>query len=74
MPCCLVNLILILSSRQTANTIAAFPNEVEKVFGYTYFSGVRYLFVAIVANIALFIEREWVVRDEGYLKMLHKNR
>lgn len=46
--------------------------KLKKFFGYTYFSGVRYLFVAIVANIALFIEREWVVRDEGYLKMLHK--
>ncbi|RCK65572.1 hypothetical protein Cantr_01274 [Candida viswanathii] len=41
--------------------------KLRKFLGYTYFSGVRYILAAIIIHIALFIEREWVVRDEGYL-------
>ncbi|CAI5760299.1 unnamed protein product [Candida verbasci] len=44
----------------------------RKFLSYTYFSGVRYLLVAVIVQIALFIEREWVVRDEAYLKALKR--
>ncbi|KAI5958751.1 hypothetical protein CANMA_004168 [Candida margitis] len=46
--------------------------KLRKFLSYTYFSGVRYILVGIVIHIALFVEREWVVRDEGYLKLLHR--
>lgn len=46
--------------------------KLQKFLSYTYFSGVRYIVAAIIVHIALFIEREWVVRDEGYLKLLYK--
>ncbi|CUM66319.1 uncharacterized protein PRCAT00003981001 [Priceomyces carsonii] len=41
-------------------------------FDYTYFSGVRYMLTYVVIHIALFVEHEWVVRDEGYTKLLLK--
>ncbi|KAI5965033.1 hypothetical protein KGF57_000826 [Candida theae] len=47
-------------------------SKVKMFLGHTYFSGVRYILVGIVIHIALFVEREWVVRDEGYLKILHR--
>ncbi|EGW29915.1 uncharacterized protein SPAPADRAFT_158096 [Spathaspora passalidarum NRRL Y-27907] len=46
--------------------------SLRKFFTYTYFSGVRYIVVFIIVHIALFIEREWIVRDEGYAKLLMK--
>lgn len=36
----------------------------------TFFSGVRYIIIAVIIHIALFVEHEWVVRDEGYTKLL----
>ncbi|ODV79112.1 uncharacterized protein CANTADRAFT_30582, partial [Suhomyces tanzawaensis NRRL Y-17324] len=44
----------------------------EHIFQYTYYSGVRHIFVFLLVHIALFIEHEWVVRDEGYTKSLMK--
>ncbi|KAG5419583.1 hypothetical protein I9W82_003351 [Candida metapsilosis] len=46
--------------------------KARKFLSHTYFSGVRYILVGIIIHIALFVEREWVVRDEGYLKLLHR--
>ncbi|RLV92928.1 ERAD-associated E3 ubiquitin-protein ligase DOA10 [Spathaspora sp. JA1] len=59
--------------------LTSFPNltpvqirlfTVRKFFTYTYFSGIRFIIVFIIVHIALYIEREWIVRDEGYLKLL----
>ena len=44
--------------------------KLRKFFEYTYFSGIRYIFIAIAVHIALFIEHEWVIRDEGFQKLL----
>lgn len=41
-----------------------------KFFDFTYFSGARYFVVFAFINLALFIEHEWVVRDDGYSKLL----
>ncbi|KAG7664918.1 uncharacterized protein J8A68_001556 [[Candida] subhashii] len=50
----------------------ALITKLQKFMAYTYFGGLRHVLVTIVVHVALFIEREWVVRDEGYLKALHK--
>lgn len=44
----------------------------RKFMEYTYFSGIRYVFVCVVVFLAIFVEHEWIVRDEGYNKMLVK--
>ncbi|CCE72676.1 Piso0_000266 [Millerozyma farinosa CBS 7064] len=47
--------------------------QLRKFVDYTYFSGVRYILVCIIVHLALFVEHEWVIRDEGYTKLLLKN-
>lgn len=42
-------------------------------FYYTYTSGLVYLATTIIVIFALFVEHEWVVHDEGYLKLLKKS-
>lgn len=44
--------------------------KIRKFFDYTYFSGLRYICVFLIIHLALFVEHEWVVRDEGYTKLL----
>lgn len=39
---------------------------------HTFLSGLVYVIVFIGASLAIFLEHEWVVRDEGYTKMLLK--
>ncbi|CAH2352723.1 ERAD-associated E3 ubiquitin-protein ligase DOA10 [[Candida] railenensis] len=46
--------------------------KVSKFFEYTYAPGLRYVLICIISHIALFIEHEWVVRDEGFNKLLLK--
>ncbi|CAH6721051.1 ERAD-associated E3 ubiquitin-protein ligase DOA10 [[Candida] jaroonii] len=46
--------------------------KIKKLFEVSYFSGLRYIFIYIIIHIALFIEREWVIRDEGFTKLLIK--
>lgn len=46
--------------------------KLNKFFSHTYFSGFRYIAIFIIVHIALFVEHEWVVRDEGYTKLLMK--
>jgi len=43
-----------------------------KFVNYTYLSGIRHIFIAIIIHIALFVEHEYVVRDEGYTKLYFK--
>lgn len=62
--------ILELAQNTTASQLALL--KLRKFLSHTYFSGVRYILVGIIIHIALFVEREWVVRDEGYLKLLHR--
>lgn len=50
-----------------------FMFKARKFMSCTYFSGIRYILVYAVVHLALFIEHEWVVRDEGYSKILLKN-
>ncbi|KAK7679759.1 hypothetical protein QCA50_017262 [Cerrena zonata] len=52
------------------NTPKYYLLKAAKFFDYTYFSGARYFIVFGFVNLALFIEHEWVVRDEGYTKLL----
>ncbi|KAI5959919.1 uncharacterized protein KGF55_005151 [Candida pseudojiufengensis] len=61
-----------LNSNNQLSNIQIILLKLRKFFSYTYFSGVRYLIVAIIIHIALFVEREWVIRDEGYLKLLNR--
>lgn len=44
--------------------------KIRKFFDYTFFSGIRYICVFLIIHLALFVEHEWVVRDEGYAKLL----
>lgn len=44
----------------------------RKFMEYTFFSGVRYVFVCVMVFLAIFVEHEWIVRDEGFNKMLEK--
>lgn len=48
----------------------AFFYKATKFFEHTYFSGLQYVVIFVVCHVALFIEHEWVVRDEGYNKLL----
>lgn len=57
------------------NNLSPFDIAKYKLFkfiSYTYFSGVRYIVIAILIHVALFVEHEWVVRDEGYIKLFLK--
>lgn len=47
-----------------------FLTKLEVFVNYTFVSGVQYVIAFVVVNLAVFIEHEWVVRDEGYTKML----
>lgn len=62
--------ILEFTQSSTSSQLALL--KLRKFLSHTYFSGVRYILVGIIIHIALFVEREWVVRDEGYLKLLHR--
>lgn len=44
--------------------------KLRKFVDYTYFSGIRYILMYVIIHLALFVEHEWVVRDEGYTKLL----
>ncbi|KAK6454315.1 uncharacterized protein RJT20DRAFT_130394 [Scheffersomyces xylosifermentans] len=44
--------------------------KVRRFFEYTYISGLQYITIAVLVHIALFVEHEWVIRDEGYRKLL----
>ena len=44
--------------------------KIRKFVDYTYFSGIRYILMYVIIHLALFVEHEWVVRDEGYTKLL----
>lgn len=60
-----------LVSKEFTNSMITFA-KIRKLFEVSYFSGLRYIFIYIVIHIALFIEREWVIRDEGFHKLLIK--
>lgn len=57
---------------QSTNFILSLLFKTKELFKYTYFSGVRYIVVFAIVHLALFIEHEWVIRDEGYIKLLQK--
>ena len=60
-----------LSSYEFANDTTKFQwFKVRKFLEFTYFSGIRYILVCVIVHLALFVEHEWIVRDEGYTKLL----
>ncbi|EGV61927.1 hypothetical protein CANTEDRAFT_125275 [Yamadazyma tenuis ATCC 10573] len=68
----------LLYGESTFNSIS-FDNPADLTFhklrhflDHTYSSGVIYILVYVLVHLALFVEHEWVVRDEGYTKMLMK--
>mmetsp|Transcript_4983 Transcript_4983/g.6165 ORF Transcript_4983/g.6165 Transcript_4983/m.6165 type:complete len:1227 (+) Transcript_4983:143-3823(+) len=52
------------------STTKVFLFKLRKFIDYTYFSGIRYILMYVIIHLALFVEHEWVVRDEGYTKLL----
>ena len=55
-----------------SDPVKLFMFKARKFMSCTYFSGIRYIMVYAIVHLALFIEHEWVVRDEGYSKILLK--
>ncbi|CUM46852.1 uncharacterized protein AC631_02003 [Debaryomyces fabryi] len=53
-----------------SSTTKVFLFKLRKFVDYTYFSGIRYILMYVIIHLALFVEHEWVVRDEGYTKLL----
>ncbi|KAI5949333.1 hypothetical protein KGF54_005568 [Candida jiufengensis] len=66
------DIVSLIKNNSNMSSLQLMLLKLRTFFSYTYFSGVRYLVVAIIVHIALFVEREWVIRDEGYLKLLHR--
>lgn len=69
------NVSLLYNNTISSNLSLIYPHsktlfKIGKFFDYTYLSGARYFLVFGFVNLALFIEHEWVVRDEGYTKLL----
>lgn len=57
----------------TLTPAAAAALKVRKFMEYTYFSGLRYVLMCMVVLLAIFVEHEWIVRDEGYHKMIERH-
>ena len=66
------NLRAVLSNMENLTPALKTLTEWRVFFSYTYFTGLRHLVILLIVHIALFVEREWVIRDEGYLKLLNR--
>lgn len=63
----LLDALLFGTTKVSAGTV---PSMVKQFAISTYASGLRHIFIFVVVHVAIFVEHEWVVRDDGYIKML----